>query len=178
MNSSHFALALVAAVAVALAVATGGAVAQEHAEGNETETYQIAIDDQTRIVSSEWDGATVTMVVEADVPRRITVTDASQEISGAIDIRRTRTTVPGGQRAEISFEVENPSDAAVTVQSGEGIVGLGSGGSSGSWFDGPATWELLFLTVPVVGYGTFWGTKRHLEKQEREQEKRQVEVVR
>lgn len=175
MTSSHIALALVAAVAVALAVATGGAVAQEHAEGNETGTYEIAIDDQTRVVSSSWDDGIVTMVVEADVPRRVTVTDASQEISGAIDIRRTRTTVPGGQRAEISFEVENADNAAVTVQAGEGIVGLGKQSNAG-YDPGPVPFSAAVIGVALASVGT-GGATFVLVRRRRETDEKTVERV-
>jgi hypothetical protein len=104
------------------------------------QTYLIEIDDSTRIVSSEWNSGTVTFVVEADSSTTITVTDASIPLQeyDAVDIPRKSQQIPEG-RTEVSFSVTEPSDAAVTVATSRGLVGLSPG--SPSLFSGSASWS-------------------------------------
>lgn len=190
------ALALVIVLAVTLvAGAAGPAAAQandtfpeppEEYDDNSTnasdgseETYLIAIDDATRVVSADWSGSEVTIELEADVTREVLVTDASQEIDGAVDIRRQRVTVPRQGSTEITFSVKNEDNAAVTVATRGGIVGLGNQNGGGiEWFDGPATWGIVGLVGIVGSAGSFWGTKRYLQRQEHDENERQLEVIR
>lgn len=101
-------------------------------------TYLIEIDNTTRIVSAEWSDGTVTMTIESDLPKQIAITDSSQDINGAIDIKQSRLSIPRGTTT-VEFTVANPSDPAVTVGSPNGMVGLGEQ-SGGSLFTGPASW--------------------------------------
>lgn len=186
------AIAIAATLAVGVAASTVPVAAQEndsfpeppdeYDDGNATdseETYLIAIDDATRVVSADWSGGTVTIELESDLTREVIVTDASQEIDGAVDIRRQRVTVPRQGTTEIEFSVRNDDDAAVTVATRSGIVGLGNQGGDGiQWFDGPATWGIVALVGIVGSAGSFWGTKRYLENQEHDENERAIEVIR
>lgn len=110
-------------------------------EEEEKTTYLIEIDHSTRVVDAEWDDGTVTFTVETDRPRVLTITDASVEIVGAVDIKQEQVTVPSGT-STIQFTVENPKDPAVTVATPDGLIGLGEQSSS-YLFSGPATWDLV-----------------------------------
>ena len=141
--SSRWAAVAVVAV-IAIAAISGVAIAQDggnQSADEETETYEIAIDEETRVVSSDWDGATVTIVIEADSTRQITVTDASQRLEGAVDIKRERVTVPSGERVEIEFTVANGERPAVTVGTRNGLVGLGDQDGGANWFAGEPGWS-------------------------------------
>lgn len=152
LTARSAAVALLALLAIAT-VAVGGAAAQDGA-GNATgaENYEIAIDSETRVVSSEWSGSKATIVLESDVTRQVTITDASQRLDGAVDIRRKRVTVPSGERVETTFRVRNEDRPAVTVGTRYGLVGLGDQTSKGGGvpgISGPSTWR--YVQVGILG---------------------------
>ncbi|WP_248515961.1 hypothetical protein [Salinarchaeum laminariae] len=154
--SRSAAVALVLVIALTAFGGVGAAAAQDGEAANGTaENYEIAIDSETRVVSSEWSGDTVTIVVESDVTRQVTVTDASQRLQGAVDIRRQRVTVPGGERVEVEFTVRNEDRPAVTVGTQYGLVGLGSESSSGGLpgISGDSTWRYVQVAALFAALG-------------------------
>ena len=122
-------------------------------ESRDNSTYQIAIDDDVRVVSSSWSNGKLTAVVEADRAKQLVITDASKDLTRyeATDIRRSRLTLPSG-RTEVTFQVAKPSSAAVTAATSDGIVGLSPGDGSG-WFDRAAEW--LDVRAAGAGAGVF-----------------------
>jgi len=178
---SHFSIrATLVAALILLAMASAPAMAQNTTNTSSSEapeTVEISIDNSTRVIDSNWDGATVTMVVESDIPRRIVLTDASQRIDGAIDIRRKVVTIPGGERAEINFTVKNEQNAAVTVASGRSIVGIGRQPAGGPIQSrDPVAFSDAMLLVGFAALATGGGTFLIVRKR-RETDDKRVERV-
>jgi hypothetical protein len=116
------------------------------ARNDENTTYLIELEPGVRIVESSWNSGTVTFLVESDSSTTITVTDASIPLEDydAVDIPQKRQKIPEG-RTEITFSVSEPSSAAVTVASPNGLVGLSPG--SPSLFSGTASWSDVQLAA-------------------------------
>lgn len=110
-------------------------------ESDQDETvYQIAIDKDTRIINSSWSDGTVTFLIESDKRQRIKITDSSINIQAheAVDIPQARHTIPVG-RTEVTFSVENPGNAGITVATTRGMIGLSPGDGTTTLIGGPYT---------------------------------------
>ena len=137
-------------------------------ERSDNSTYQIAIDDDVRVVSSSWSDGELTALIEADRPSTLVVTDASKDLTRyeATNIKRQRVDLPHGT-TEVTFTVEKPSSAAVTAATSDGIVGLSPGDGSG-WFDRAAEWvdvraaaggAAVFSLLGMLG-GVWWSVSK------------------
>jgi hypothetical protein len=101
-------------------------------------------------------------------PVETTVTDASQQISGAIDIRRVTHTLTPGQ-STIRFRVSNPENPAITLDTDGQLKGLGeqdlqedSGLSAPKESDG-----LALLVGVVITVAASAAMKRYRDRQRR-----------
>ena len=110
-------------------------------ESDGNETYLIEVGSSLRVVSASWSDGEVTAVLDADRSQMVTITDASVNLQEyeSYDIKRQQTRVPEG-RSEVTFLVDNPDNAAVTLATSEGIVSLSPGDGGIGLFSGPATW--------------------------------------
>ena len=102
--------------------------------------YLIEVDEDVRIVSADWNNGEVSILLEADRSKLVTIVDASLDLQNyeATDIRRDRTRASRGL-TRINFTVEKPNKAAVTVSTADGLVGLSPGDGLGL-FSRAAAW--------------------------------------
>lgn len=102
--------------------------------------YLIEVDDDVRIVSADWRNGEVSILLEADRSKLVTIVDASLDLQNyeATDIRRDRTRASRGL-TRVNFTVEKPNKAAVTVSTSDGLVGLSPGEGLGL-FSRAAAW--------------------------------------
>lgn len=169
----------VAVAVVTLVVAVPAAATIDDAENATDEleddpTYLIEIDDDVRVVDADMsDDRTIVVTLEADESRQVAVTDASQEIDGAVDINYQQQSIPEGE-TEIEMRVANPSQPAITIATTESMVGIGDQEFDA---DRPAVaWQtvqglLLVTAVAAVGITTRVVAKK------REDEQKEVERI-
>jgi hypothetical protein len=102
--------------------------------------YLIEVDEDVRIVSADWNNGEVSILLEADRSKLVTIVDASLDLQNyeATDIRRDRTRASRGL-TRVNFTVEKPNKAAVTVSTSDGLVGLSPGDGLGL-FSRAAAW--------------------------------------
>jgi len=102
--------------------------------------YLIEVDEDVRIVSADWNNGEVSILLEADRSKLVTIVDASLDLQNyeATDIRRDRTRASRGL-TRVNFTVEKPNKAAVTVSTADGLVGLSPGDGLGL-FSRAAAW--------------------------------------
>lgn len=126
----------------------------EPTETSNSTQYQLQINDDTRIVNSSWDRGTVTFVVESDISQLIVVTDSSIDMQAqkAGEVPQLHTAVPKG-RSKISFTVQNPREAVVTVNSKKDLIFLSPGRGSSTIIGGPWT----VSDARAAGVGTALG---------------------
>lgn len=179
MTRRQYLIVAIFCVAV-VAVAAGGAAAVDDPENATDEleeddpTYLIEIDDDVRVVSADMsDDRTIVVTLEADESRQVAITDASQEIDGAVDINYKQQSIPEGE-TEIEMRVANPSQPAITIATTESMVGIGDQEFDA---DRPAVaWQtvqglLLVTAVAAVGITTRVVAKK------REDEQKEVERI-
>lgn len=105
------------------------------------EVYEHAITDDVRIVDYSYNSdGKLTMVVESDKRVSGTITDASRPIVGTIDIPQKDVSLVEG-RTEVTFQVVNEDNAAVTFKTDGRLTGVGEQGAT--VFTGPATWSYV-----------------------------------
>lgn len=193
-----FVLAALAALATAfVAGATGVAAAQTadvSTDANGTnatvdvggdQEYLQELDSETRITGWRYDRDTSTMYVEVETDARktITMTEHVQATKGVSSGSIRQHRVPEGS-STVSIEAEPVAgEAAVALTTPESIregnyVVVSTGKPSISWFDGSASWDLVYVGVLVAFGGAFWGTWRYLRKRESKRKARVAEVIR
>lgn len=119
---------------------------------NQTE-YLIELDENTRVVSQNWEDGTVSFLVESDRSQQLVVTDASIDIQSheAVNIPQNRQRIPEG-RTRVNFSVTNPRDAAITIGTRRALNGLSPGTGGGSALIG-GPWGPSDAQAAGVGVG-------------------------
>lgn len=149
--------------------------------GDEQEYLQ-ELDSETRVVGWEYRDGTMYVELEADARRTVTMTEHVDASEGVTSGTITQHRIPEGTTT-VSIDVERINGEAqvalTTPQSirEENYVVVSTGRRSITWFDGPASWDLVYIAVAVVFLATFGGTWRYYKKSEHEQDERQVEVI-
>jgi hypothetical protein len=137
MRRTFFALLLVTAVALAMGMGAGGALAQENTTApNETDAAPnaspdevIMIDNTTRITEWSFQDGMVRITIQQDVPGSVTLTDAlaGVQAEGATRVPTRTQYLPIGTHT-VSMGVEEVRGGrSVSVATGEGTVRLSTG---------------------------------------------------
>lgn len=146
-------VAVLLGVLVAALAVPSPALAQDTAEnstdGAASDTVVISVDPAVDVVSYDWSGNEVTVVLRSNLTRQVVITDASQRLRGAVDIRRERFTVPRGSNVERTFRVENGDRPAVTIGTRYGLVGIGAEEKREAIIGGP--WTVTDARLAGIG---------------------------
>lgn len=122
------------------------------------------------------------MTFEADESKSVTMTEwiRMEKGSGSGNLRVHR--IPEGtSTVSISARRVN-GDAAVSITTTQSVREgrysyLSTGMAGMNIFNGEATWNLAGIGGLAAGLGTFWGTKRYIEKQEDDGDEKRVEAL-
>lgn len=149
-----FCVAVIASAAIAPAAVAQEGPTNETNDTDEEPTYLIAIDENVRVVEAEMvSQGTMSLTLEADQQTEIAITDASQEIQDmeAVQINREIRTIPEGT-TEVTFSVDNADQPAVTIDTGEGLIGIGDQNFEQ---DRPAVdWSIVQLLLASTAIGS------------------------
>jgi len=144
--------------------------------------YVQEIDSSLRVVAWEYVDGRFYVTFEADESKSVTLTEwvRMEKGSGQGHLRVHR--IPEGT-STVSIEARRVNgDAAISITTTDSVRSgrysyLSTGMAGINWFDGQATWGLAVLGAATAAVATFWGTKRYLEKQDNEADKKRVEAV-
>jgi hypothetical protein len=128
----HFLVALVV-LAAGLSGVAGVVSAQDNPVGTETatsetganETYAVAVDPVTRVVEWEYDEGRFKILVEADVPQMLTVSESPDVSEGVGSFNVKRISLPRG-KTEIEISAGKDAGAAVVTMTTSQCVAAGS----------------------------------------------------
>ncbi|MFD1565588.1 hypothetical protein ACFR99_18825 [Haloarchaeobius amylolyticus] len=107
---------------------TDGDNSGENSSGNAETVYEAELNEDLRVVNTEWDENTAYIVLEADSPQDITLSDGSKAKAaeeGTFNIPTRSMTIPSG-RTEVSMTATENSEvgAVVTIGHETGIQGF------------------------------------------------------
>lgn len=139
------------------------------------------VDSEVVLVDYEFVDGTMhlTFFHGGDRPKTVTVAERGDSSEGATEVAVTeRRLIPG--ETTVSMPLVHGDTVGISTADGideQRMIEV-SASPSANWFNGPATWGIVALSVIVALAGSFWGTKYYLEKQERQRKERSMEVVR
>lgn len=113
---------------VAVAIATGGAAAQENVtisvdDSNETEQCTEYIDRNTRLCDADLDDGTAVLTIESDRPQSVTLTDAGGFVDGGQVDRSTQRLFEGTNTVRVPV-TEADGFAGVSIETNEVLYAI------------------------------------------------------
>lgn len=148
----------------------------------EDDGYVQEVDSGLRIVAWEYHDGKFSVTFESDESKSVTMSEwvRMEEGSGQGAMRQHR--IPEGT-STVSIEASRvQGDAAISITTSQSVREgrysyLSTGQAGMSIFNGAATWGLAGVGGLSAGLGTFWGTKRYIEKQDDDADEMRVEEL-